>query len=136
MTPWTVAQQAPLSMGFPRQEYWSGLPFLSPGNLPDPEIEPASHMCPAPASHMCPALAGGFFTTEPSEKAYVMDRVQLLALCQYKQVLLSTLSQSFPLVFVSLSALYPAKPTLFKVSFLLHCSASDNLREGVGLLGE
>ena len=39
-TPWTVASKAPLSVGFPRQEYWSGLPFLSPGELPDPEIEP------------------------------------------------------------------------------------------------
>ena len=41
-TPWTVAHQAPLSMGFPRQEYWSGLPFPSPGDLPDPGIELAS----------------------------------------------------------------------------------------------
>ena len=41
-TPWTVARQAPLSMGFPRQEYWNGLPFPSPGALPDPEMEPAS----------------------------------------------------------------------------------------------
>ena len=54
-TPWTVARQAPLSMGFPRQEYWSGLPFPSPGDPPDPGIEPIS-----------PALAGGFFTTEPA----------------------------------------------------------------------
>ena len=54
MTPWAVAHQAPLSMGFPRQAYWSGLPFPSPGDLPDPGIEPMS-----PAS---PALAGGFFT--------------------------------------------------------------------------
>ena len=38
-TPWTVAHQAPLSMGFLRQEYWSGLPFLSPGDLPDPGIK-------------------------------------------------------------------------------------------------
>ena len=53
-TLWTVACQAPLSMGFSRQEYRSGLPFLSPGDLPDPGIEP-----------MSPALAGGFFTTEP-----------------------------------------------------------------------
>ena len=51
-TPWTVAHQAPLSMGFPRQEYWSGvpeywsgLPFPSPGNLPDPVIE----LSPSPA---------------------------------------------------------------------------------------
>ena len=42
-TPWTVACQAPLSMRFPRQEYWSGLPFPSPGDLPDPGIEPSSH---------------------------------------------------------------------------------------------
>ena len=43
---------------FPRQEYWSGLPFPSPGDLPDPGIEPVS-----------PALAGGFFTAEPTRKA-------------------------------------------------------------------
>ena len=56
-TPWTVACQAPLSIGFPRQEYWSGLPFPSPGDLPDPGIKPES-LAPPP-------LAGGFFTTEP-----------------------------------------------------------------------
>ena len=56
-TPWTVTCQVPLSMGFPRQEYWSGLPFLSPRDLPDPGVEPAS-----------PAFAGGFFTTEPPGK--------------------------------------------------------------------
>ena len=59
-TPWTIARQAPLSMGFPKQEYWSGLPFPPPGDLPDPGIKPAS-----PAS---PALAGGFVTTEPPGK--------------------------------------------------------------------
>ena len=42
VTPWTVARQAPLSIGFSRQEYWSGLPFLSPGDLPDPGIKPRS----------------------------------------------------------------------------------------------
>ena len=51
------AHQAPLSMGFPRQEYWSGFPFPSPGDLPDLGIEPTS-----------PALAGGFFTPEPPGK--------------------------------------------------------------------
>jgi len=50
--PWTVACQDPLSMGFSRQEYWSGLPFLSPKDFPDLVIEPTS------------AKAGGFFTTE------------------------------------------------------------------------
>ena len=53
MTPWTVAHQAPLSMEFSRQEYWSGLPFPSPGHLPKPGIKPASLVSPA--------LAGGFF---------------------------------------------------------------------------
>ena len=54
VTPWTAAHQAPLSMGFPRQEYWSGLPLPSPGDLPDPGIEPVS-----------PALAGRLFTAAP-----------------------------------------------------------------------
>ena len=52
VTLWTVACQAPLSMGFSRQEYWSGLSCPPPGDLPNPGIE-----------HRCPALAGGFFTT-------------------------------------------------------------------------
>ena len=51
--PWTVAYQAPLTMGFPRQEYWSWLPFPSLGDIPDPGIGPTS-----------PELAGGFFTAE------------------------------------------------------------------------
>ena len=59
-TSWTVAHHVPLSMGFPRQEYWSGLPFPLPGDLPDQGIEPSS-----PAS---PALSGRFFTTEPPGK--------------------------------------------------------------------
>ena len=42
VTPWSVAGQVPLSMGFPKQEYWSGLPFPSPGDLPDPGLEPMS----------------------------------------------------------------------------------------------
>ena len=46
-TPWTVARQAPLSMGFSRQEPWSGLPFPSPGDLPDPGIELLSTVSPA-----------------------------------------------------------------------------------------
>ena len=51
-TPWTVAYKSPLSMEFSRQEYWSGLPFPSPGDLPNPGIELKS-----------PTLAGRFFTT-------------------------------------------------------------------------
>ena len=48
-TPWTVARQALLSMGFSRQEYWSGLPFPSPGDLPNPGIEPRSRILQADA---------------------------------------------------------------------------------------
>ena len=57
VTPWTVACQVPMSMGFPRQEYWSDLPVPSLVDLPGPRIKSASS-----------ALAGGFFTTEPSGK--------------------------------------------------------------------
>ena len=59
-TPWTGVLKALLSMEFSSQEYWNGLPFPPPGDLPDPEIKPTS-----PASH---ALAGEFFTTEPPGK--------------------------------------------------------------------
>ena len=60
--PWTVAHSAPLSMGFSSQVYWSGLPFSSPGDLPDPGTEPVS-----PVS---PALTGGFYTTAPPGKPF------------------------------------------------------------------
>ena len=46
-TPWTVAHQAPLSVVFPRQEYWNGLPFPAPGEFPDPGIEPTFLVSPA-----------------------------------------------------------------------------------------
>ena len=58
-TLWTVACQAPLYMGFSRQEYWNGLPFPSPGIVPNPELEP-----------MFPALAGRFFTTYSTCEAW------------------------------------------------------------------
>ena len=66
-TRWTIACRAPLSMEFPRQEYWSGLSFLSPGDLSDPGIELVSS-----------ALAGRFFTTDPAGKSVNIKReVQL-----------------------------------------------------------
>ena len=61
VTPWTVAYQAPLSMGFPRQEYWSGLPFPSLGNFPCPVIK----LVPL-------VLAGRFFTIEPLGKPQIV----------------------------------------------------------------
>ena len=69
LTPWTIAHQAPLFMGFPRQEYWSGLPFPSPRDLLNPGIKPRSL-----------ALAGGFFTTEPPGKPMqliVLEKTEL-----------------------------------------------------------
>ena len=59
VTPWTAAHQAPVSMGFSRQEYWSGLPFPSPGDLPNPRIEPRSL-----------ALQADALTSEPSGKPH------------------------------------------------------------------
>ena len=70
-TPWTVACQDSQSMEFSRQEYWSGLPFPSPGNLPDPAMEP-----------MFPALADRFFTTEPPGKSITgTSRTHSLTYC-------------------------------------------------------
>ena len=63
-TPWTLAHQAALSMGFPRQEYWDGLPFPSPGDLPDPRIEPRS-----------PALQADALPSEPPGKHFIHSRV-------------------------------------------------------------
>ena len=63
VTPWTVAHQALLSVGFTRQEYWSGFPFSPPGDLLDPGIEPTYLGAPA--------LAGIFFTTEPVGKPHI-----------------------------------------------------------------
>ena len=60
VTPWTVAHQAPLSMGFSRQEYWNGLPCPPPEDLPDPGIEPESFMSPA--------LGGRFFTNNATQE--------------------------------------------------------------------
>ena len=64
VTPWTAARQAPLSLGFPRQEYYSGLPFPPAADLPDPGF-----------NLMSTALAGGFFTTEIKGKpAWIYSR--------------------------------------------------------------
>ena len=65
-TPWTVAHQPPLSMGFFRQEYWTGLPCPPPGDLTDPVIESRSAVAPA--------LQVGLFTTEPPGKPRYIDR--------------------------------------------------------------
>ena len=75
-TPWTVARQAPLSMGFPRHEYWNGLPFPPLGDLPDLGIEPTS-----------PALAGQIFTSEPPGKPAIKTKQNPNFLNFFKQSL-------------------------------------------------
>ena len=65
MTPWTVAQQAPLSMEFSREEHWSRLPFPTPGDLLNPGMEPASLV-----------LAGGFFTTSAIWEAALLGSLR------------------------------------------------------------
>ena len=69
MTPWTVAYQAPLSMGLSRQEYWSGLPFPSPGDLPNPGIEPRS-----------PELQADFLLSAPPGKSTKEERIKSVEL--------------------------------------------------------
>ena len=69
VTPWSVACQAPLSMGFSWQGYWSALPFPSPGDLPDPGIEPGSLMFST--------LAGGFFTTSATWEAQLTTLINI-----------------------------------------------------------
>ena len=66
VTLWTIAHQAPLATGLPMQEYWSGLPFLSPGDLPGPGIEPGS-----------PALQVDSLPTEPSTSSYLIHKTTL-----------------------------------------------------------
>ena len=74
VTPWTVALQAPLSMAFPRQGYWSGLLFPSPGDLPDPGTEPASPLSPA--------LAGRTVTIVPPRASLAAQLVKNLPAVQ------------------------------------------------------
>ena len=108
-TPWTVARQAPLLMGFPRQEYWSGLPFPSPGDLPDPGIKPTS-LGP-------PALAGGFFTIEPAGEnhMYILSiYMGSLYLCVYIYLIVCLIDQSY------LTLCYP-----------LDCSPPDSSVHGI-----
>ena len=89
-TPWTVAYQVPLSMEFSRQEYWSGVPFPSPGDHPDPGIEPRS-----------PVLAGRFFTTsstpikmkKPILSVFIIQRTRRLSTCLQGIFVMPTLFQ-------------------------------------------
>ena len=86
VTPWTAAHQAPPSMGFPRQVYWSGVPLPSPGDLPNPGIEPGS-----------PALQADALPSEPPGKSYTHkgDKIKKTGVTQYQQMR-SYWNSSFP----------------------------------------
>ena len=115
ISPWTVASQAPPSMGFPRQEYWSGLPPPSAGGLPDPGVEPVS-----------PALAGRFLTTElpgkpPGLYSLKINKISLKIVVRrpeggalpHKSLILFTLStsQQEETYLVSLAGSHPSLPS-------------------------
>ena len=99
-TPWTVAHQAPPSMGFSRQEYWSGLPFPSPGDFPNPGIEPRS-----------PALQADALTSEPPEFSFTGTTPQIgakvIRSIQFLQIITSSPSptESKILFLISVSLL-------------------------------
>ena len=95
-TSWTVACQASLSMGFSRQEYWSGLTFPSPRDLPDPGIEPAS-----------PALAGGFFTSEPPGKPCTYLFAAFIKIVIFHFPVPRALSRECPLLLLTLHSVHP-----------------------------
>ena len=113
-TQWTVTHQAPLSMGFPRQEYWSGLPFPSSGDLPVPGTEP-----------MSPALAGGFITAEPPGKPDSI--VNSVNWQYYEPTSVSSQMFSFSSLFNSLTfnitwaqSKFSRKPTCSESKFCFH----------------
>ena len=119
-TPWTAAYQAPPSMGFSRQEYWSGLPFPSPGDLPDPGIEPRS-----------PTLQADALTSEPPGKVVVFSNLRLshvsFLLSSFFAVLVSSTLGflSFPLCWVFFVLRFHCKS--FPQVGLLLCLASSLL---------
>ena len=99
-TPWTVNCQAPLSMGFSRQEYWSGLPFPSPEDFSDPGIEPVSP---------CSCIAGEFLTSEPLGKPF--HGLNRLYFYNQKRVGEKEKTSFFLVVQVDVKLLLPAPPS-------------------------
>ena len=124
VSPLAIAHQASLSMGFSRQEYWSGLPFAPPGDLPRSGIKPES-----------PALACGFLTTEPSEKPLMGEYKQAKLIvywpllrnqgAYHKQVVL--LANCFPLFkSYSIVTILKWKLCFWQMSFKIYCFISGN----------
>ena len=118
MTPGTTACHIPLSTGFPRQEYWSGLPFPSPGALPNPEVKPES-----------PALASGFFTNEPARKPGDIYIYIFIAASQYTSLTLQTMVSVWQKPTQHCKAIiFQLKINLKKIIKFLNWSANTVLR--------
>ena len=118
--PCTVAHQAPLPTGFPRQNNWSGLPFPPPGDLSNPEIKPKSL-----------ALAGGFFTTEPPGKLLSQfSRVWLSAFAwtAARQASLSITNSRSLLKLMSIALVMPSNHLILCPSLLLPPSIFPSIR--------
>ena len=110
LSPWSVAHQAPLSIGFSKQEYWNRLPCSLPGNLPDPGTEPTSLVFPA--------LAVRFFTTETPGKPLSMVQG----------------SQNSTKMLCSRNIMYGGRPFIFAFIFFMWKSSQDTFSEGAGPL--
>ena len=117
-TPWIVVYWALLSMGFSRQEYWSGLPYPPPKDLPDPGIKPVSFASPA--------LAGGFFTTSATWEAHIAITFLLIV-----NILALLLSRPLPTFHTILIAIASCNLRVFNV-FL--CFMQLILNKGILLL--
>ena len=91
MTPWAIACQVPLSMGFSRQEYWSGLPFPSQGDLPNPGMESASHLLHYRQILYCLSHGGSVVTYKGGYKTVsgIPRNLPSLSLSEEEPVLLS-----------------------------------------------
>ena len=100
VTPWTVAHQAPLSMGFSKQEYWSGLPFPPPGDPPDPEIEPVSLVLQADSltpSHWGAGGGGGGFLYFPVSRVNHQEWVDVCWLPGLREQICRSWREFWPL---------------------------------------
>ena len=111
VTPWTISHQAPLSMGFSRQEYWSGLLFPSPGYLPDPGIETRS-----------PALQADSLPSEPPEKPLLMAIVLTILL-----LISLSIKQGFKYGQSLIFSFYYRKSYAFLLKYYGHLSALQKL---------
>ena len=130
-TPWTVAHQAPLSVRFPRQEYWSGFPFPSPGNLSDPGIEPASPILQAnslPLSHQGSWASGSFLMSQ----FFFASGGQSIGASASASVLPMNIQDWFPLGWTALNSLQSKRLSriLFSATIGKHQSSAFNLLYG------